>query len=163
MSAEEVAAVPELPPRQISRHEAKARANFEKVPGLEKVENRMVKLKRAGATFNMAQADVYFHKASKTYIIFGEPVFEDPTQRFAQQAAAGQEEAKAAADAAAAGETKDAETTEEVEAEPVDATGVDDTDISLVMSQADCTREAAIKAIKENNNDVVAAIMALSE
>lgn len=41
----------------------------------------------------------------------------------------------------------------------VDETGVESKDIELVMSQANVKRSKAIKALKNNNNDIVNAIM----
>ena len=41
----------------------------------------------------------------------------------------------------------------------VDETGVEAKDIELVMSQANVTRGKAVKALKNNNNDIVNAIM----
>jgi nascent polypeptide-associated complex subunit alpha len=46
--------------------------------------------------------------------------------------------------------------------EEVDAEGIEDKDIELVMSQANVSRNKAIKALKENDNDIVNSIMALS-
>ena len=43
--------------------------------------------------------------------------------------------------------------------EEVDATGVEAKDIELVMSQANVSRSKAIKALKNNTNDIVNAIM----
>jgi nascent polypeptide-associated complex subunit alpha len=44
----------------------------------------------------------------------------------------------------------------------VDATGLEDKDIELVMTQASVSRNKAVKALKENDNDIVNSIMALS-
>lgn len=46
--------------------------------------------------------------------------------------------------------------------EEVDADGLEDKDIELVMTQANVSRTKAIKALKENDNDIVNSIMALS-
>merc|ERR1712043_60472 len=46
--------------------------------------------------------------------------------------------------------------------EEVDATGVEAKDIELVMSQANVSRSKAIKALKNNTNDIVNAIMELT-
>lgn len=46
--------------------------------------------------------------------------------------------------------------------EEVDAEGLEDKDIELVMTQANVSRKKAIKALKENDNDIVNSIMALS-
>ena len=44
----------------------------------------------------------------------------------------------------------------------VDASGVEDKDIELVMSQANVSRGKAVKALKNNANDIVNAIMELT-
>ena len=43
--------------------------------------------------------------------------------------------------------------------EVVDETGLDAKDIELVMSQAGCSRSAAVKALHANNKDIVNSIM----
>ena len=48
---------------------------------------------------------------------------------------------------------------EESEEEDVDETGVEEKDVDLVMSQANVSRGKAIKALKNNQNDIVNAIM----
>lgn len=46
--------------------------------------------------------------------------------------------------------------------EEVDDTGLEAKDIELVMAQANVSRKKAVKALKENDNDIVNSIMALS-
>ena len=46
--------------------------------------------------------------------------------------------------------------------EEVDDTGLEAKDIELVMAQASVSRKKAVKALKENDNDIVNSIMALS-
>ena len=46
--------------------------------------------------------------------------------------------------------------------EEVDDTGLETKDIELVMTQAGVSRKKAVKALKENDNDIVNSIMALS-
>ena len=48
---------------------------------------------------------------------------------------------------------------EEDDDEEVDADGVEDKDIDLVMTQANVSRSKAVKALKNNANDIVNAIM----
>lgn len=45
--------------------------------------------------------------------------------------------------------------------EEVDDSGLESKDIELVMSQANVSRKKAVKALKENGNDIVNSIMAL--
>lgn len=51
---------------------------------------------------------------------------------------------------------------EEDDGEEVDDTGLEAKDIELVMAQASVSRKKAVKALKENDNDIVNSIMALS-
>ena len=51
---------------------------------------------------------------------------------------------------------------EEDEDEDVDEAGVEAKDIELVMSQANVSRVKAVKALKNNANDIVNAIMELT-
>ncbi len=44
----------------------------------------------------------------------------------------------------------------------MDETGLEGKDIELVMAQASVSRKKAVKALKENDNDIVNSIMALS-
>ena len=47
--------------------------------------------------------------------------------------------------------------------EEVDETGIEPKDIELVMSQAGCSRAKAVKALKENDGDLVNSIMSLTK
>ena len=51
---------------------------------------------------------------------------------------------------------------DEVDEEGLDESGVDPKDIALVVDQAHCTRAQAIAALRNNNNDLVNAIMELT-
>ena len=51
---------------------------------------------------------------------------------------------------------------EEDENAPIDETGVDQKDIDLVMEQVSCSRRKAVKALKENDGDLINAIMSVS-
>ncbi|KAK5009069.1 GAL4 enhancer protein, partial [Elasticomyces elasticus] len=51
---------------------------------------------------------------------------------------------------------------EEDDGEEVDDSGLEAKDIDLVMTQASVSRKKAVKALKENDNDIVNSIMALS-
>lgn len=115
-----------------------------------------------------------------TYSIFGEAKIEDLNS--AAQASAAQQIANAEAAAhdhsghdhdhdhdhdhegkgkgVDHGEAKKDE--EEDDGEEVDETGLEAKDIELVMQQASVSRKKAVKALKENDNDIVNSIMALS-
>lgn len=104
--------------------------------------------------------------------MFGEAKIED-VNASAQQAAAAQLAAANAAegdhaghnhgDSGKAAETADAKKDDDDDdGEEVDAEGLEEKDIELVITQANVSRKKAIKALKENDNDIVNSIMALS-
>ena len=94
--------------------------------------------------------------------MFGEAKIEDLSAQAQTQAA---EVFRApeinAADAGSSGNARE-EDDDEDDDEEVDATGVEERDIDIVMTQASVTRGKAVKALKENEGDVVNAIMALT-
>lgn len=59
-------------------------------------------------------------------------------------------------------ETETKKEEEEDDGEEVDDSGLEAKDIELVMAQASVSRKKAVKALKENDNDIVNSIMALS-
>ncbi|KAF4983807.1 hypothetical protein FDECE_17221 [Fusarium decemcellulare] len=160
-----------------NRNEKKARKALEKlhltrIQGITRVTLRRPK----NILFVINNPEVYKSPNSNTYIVFGEAKIED-VNAAAQQAAA-QQLASANAEAEHAGHnhgesSKAAETAEdkkdddedeeeEDDDEEVDASGLEDKDIELVMTQANVSRKKAVKALKENDNDIVNSIMALS-
>lgn len=169
-----------------SRGEKKARKVMSKL-GLKQVTgvNRVAIRKSKNILFVINKPEVYKSPASDTYIVFGEAKIEDLSQK-AQMAAAekfkspaeglnldgmgqagglgsmvgGAAGGLAGAAAASAGPTITEE--DEDDQEEPDATDVDTKDIELVMSQANVSRNKAIKALKNNNNDIVNAIMELT-
>lgn len=147
-----------------SRGEKKARKIMSKL-GLKPVQgvNRVTIRKSKNILFVINNPDVFKNPHSDTYIIFGEAKIEDLSQQ-AQLAAAekfkGPEPSAGAIDASGANATV-APIAEEDE-EEVDETGVDEKDIELVMSQANVPRTRAIRALKNNSNDIVNAIMELT-
>ncbi|EAL85657.1 GAL4 enhancer protein [Aspergillus fumigatus] len=158
-----------------SRNEKKARKAIGKlglkhVPGITRVTLRRPK----NILFVINQPDVYRSPSSNTWIIFGEAKIEDLNSQ--AQASAAQQ--LAAAEAAAgehaghdhdhdhgkgkAPETEAKKEEEEDDGEEVDETGLEAKDIELVMAQANVSRKKAVKALRENDNDIVNSIMALS-
>eukprot|EP00455_Lapot_gusevi_P023719 TRINITY_DN2461_c0_g2_i1.p1 TRINITY_DN2461_c0_g2~~TRINITY_DN2461_c0_g2_i1.p1 ORF type:complete len:190 (+),score=94.31 TRINITY_DN2461_c0_g2_i1:95-664(+) len=138
-----------------NRSEKKSRKAMQKlgmkpVPGIVRVTIK----KSKNILFVIAQPDVFKSPASDTYIIFGEAKIEDLSAQAAQSAAADAfKPSKVAPKAAAAAAADDT---------PVDESGLNSKDIDLVVTQAKCSRAAAVKALKENDNDIVAAVMALT-
>jgi nascent polypeptide-associated complex subunit alpha len=110
--------------------------------------------------------------ANQLLSIFGEAKIEDlnsQAQASAAQQLAAQSQAESQAQNGAAGgdkgkavEDKKPAEEEEDDGEEVDETGLEGKDIELVMAQASVSRKKAVKALKENDNDIVNSIMALS-
>ncbi|KAI1755896.1 nascent polypeptide-associated complex, alpha subunit [Xylaria castorea] len=156
-----------------SRNEKKARKAIEKlhltrVSGITRVTLRRPK----NILFVINNPEVYKSPNSNTYIVFGEAKIEDLNSA-AQQAAAqslaaqGGEHDHAGhdhshGDASKAVEGAEDKKDDDDDDEEEDADGLEDKDIELVMTQATVSRAKAIKALKENDNDIVNSIMALS-
>merc|ERR1712128_47466 len=146
-----------------SRGEKKARKIMSKL-GLKQVTgvSRVTIRKSKNILFVINKPDVYKNPASDTYIVFGEAKIEDLTQQAQMEAA---QKFKAAevpqpTEMGASGTTGPAAIPEEDEDEgdAPDEAGVEDKDIELVMSQANVSRTKAVKALKNNTNDIVNAI-----
>ncbi|XP_053677363.1 nascent polypeptide-associated complex subunit alpha [Anopheles nili] len=156
--------IPDISKAKQSRGEKKARKIMSKL-GLKPVQgvNRVTIRKSKNILFVINNPDVYKNPHSDTYIIFGEAKIEDLTQQ-AQVAAA--EKFKAPEATPAAGEASSSTNVvtpiAEEDEEEVDETGIDDKDIDLVMTQANVKRARAIRALKNNDNDIVNAIMELT-
>ncbi|GLI80818.1 GAL4 enhancer protein [Penicillium ochrochloron] len=160
-----------------SRNEKKARKAIAKlglkhVPGITRVTLRRPK----NVLFVVNNPDVYRSPSSNTWIIFGEAKIEDLNAQ--AQASAAQQLAAAEAAGEHAGHDHDhdhdhgkgkaidlepkKEEEEEDDGEDVDEAGLEAKDIELVMAQASVSRKKAVKALRENDNDIVNSIMALS-
>merc|ERR1712083_304409 len=149
-----------------SRGEKKARKIMGKL-GLKQVAGvtRVTIRKSKNILFVINKPDVYKNPASDTYIVFGEAKIEDLSQQAQMEAA---QKFKAAevpqpTEMGASGTAGPASIPEEDEdGGEVDEAGVEDKDIDLVMSQANVSRTKAVKALKNNANDIVNAIMELT-
>ena len=164
--------------RQISnRNEKKARKMMQRLGmnPVQGIERATFKTGGQGGYFFIDKPDVYTVMGGKgsTYVIFGEARQGGNMQQ--QQAAMAQAQAQAAMaqqQQQAAGKMMPSVAEEGVEIEElpdlaaeedaVDESGVDTKDINLVMSQAGCSKAKAVKALKENDNDLVNAIMSLT-
>ncbi|XP_038642316.1 nascent polypeptide-associated complex subunit alpha isoform X3 [Scyliorhinus canicula] len=145
-----------------SRSEKKARKAMSKL-GLRQVTGvtRVTIRKSKNILFVITKPDVYKSPASDTYIVFGEAKIEDLSQQ-AQLAAAEKFKVQGESVANIQENTQTPTVQEESEDEEVDETGVEVKDIELVMSQANVSRAKAVRALKNNNNDIVNAIMELT-
>uniref|UniRef100_A0A8C5Q8D6 NAC-A/B domain-containing protein n=1 Tax=Leptobrachium leishanense TaxID=445787 RepID=A0A8C5Q8D6_9ANUR len=144
-----------------SRSEKKARKAMSKL-GLRQVTGvtRVTIRKSKNILFVITKTDVYKSPASDTYI-FGKAKIEDLSQQ-AQLAAAEKFKVQGEAVSNIQENTQTPTVQEESEEEEVDETGVEVKDIELVMSQANVSRAKAVRALKNNSNDIVNAIMELT-
>ncbi|XP_051026405.1 nascent polypeptide-associated complex subunit alpha isoform X1 [Acomys russatus] len=145
-----------------SRSEKKARKAMSKL-GLRQVTGvtRVTIRKSKNILFVITKPDVYKSPASDTYIVFGEAKIEDLSQQ-AQLAAAEKFKVQSEGISNIQENTQTPTVQEESEEEEVDETGVEVKDIELVMSQANVSRAKAVRALKNNSNDIVNAIMELT-
>ncbi len=143
-----------------TKGERKTSKLFEKV-GLKQLDDiTRVTIKRPkNVLISIANPQVFATTDNGIYIVIGEPKFEDMTRTNKQQLAQLQAQL---AQMQAANEPKVQEVKEDENEEPLDAGDLDNKDIELVMSQANVSRNKAIKALQENENDVVNAIMELT-
>ncbi|KAF9407691.1 hypothetical protein BGZ94_002589, partial [Podila epigama] len=141
-----------------SKGEIKARKALSKL-GLVKIKGvNRVTIRRSGQPLlAISQPDVYKSLNSDTHIVFGEGHTEDLASLQSQLQATKDVLEDAGEAAAAAPAAADEEDDEEV-----DETGVEANDIELVMAQANASRSKAVKALKNNGNDIVNAIMELT-
>jgi len=147
-----------------SRSEKKCRKAMQKL-GLKSFNGIVrVTLRRGkNVLFVISKPDVFKAPNSDTYVIFGEAKIEDLANT---GAASGAKKFDVPSD-------NSDEVPELVESgtnsapaaddgEEVDETGLEAKDISLVMNQADCSRAAAVKALKKSGGDIVNAIIELT-
>merc|ERR1712037_932041 len=153
--------------RRGKQDEKKARKIMSKL-GLKQVAgvSRVTIRKSKNILFVINKPDVYKNPASDTYIVFGEAKIEDLSQQAQMEAAQKFKAAEAPqpTEMGAGGTTGPAAIPEEDEddGDAPDEAGVEDKDIELVMSQANVSRTKAVKALKNNANDIVNAIMELT-
>ena len=141
--------------KQAKRYaKAMAKMGLKPEPNIVRVQIR----KNQGLSFAISKPEVYRFPGTNTFVIFGETQLEE-TGSDAQKAAArtvvgaaAPEKAEAVAAApAAAGDDEDE-----------DAGSLQEKEITVVMSQANVSRGKAIRALKNNNGDIVNAIMELT-
>merc|ERR1711881_643298 len=163
---------PQVQMNKQSRQEKKARKSIAKL-GLKQVPGitRVVIKKSKTMLFAINKPEVFQNANSDTYVVFGEAKVEDLGANQQYQAAKQLEKAQqeAAARQAAAAVTQTAKPTElieddveEVDDAEVDTDGLEDKDIDLVIQQASCSKAKAVKSLRNNNGDIVNAIMELT-
>jgi nascent polypeptide-associated complex subunit alpha len=176
--------------KQQNRNEKKSRKAMQKlglrpVPGILRVTVK----KSKNVLFAFHKPEVFKAATGDTYVVFGEAKGEDPSvaaqaaaarqfqQQQQQMAAGGMPQMPAAmagaAAAAASGGMPDlvddsgdaggeGEAAAGDAAAAIDETGVSPKDVDLVMSQAGCSRAAAVEALRANEGDLVNSIMSLT-
>jgi len=151
-----------------SRQEKKSRKIMSKL-GLKQITGitRVTIRKSKNILFVINKPDVYKNPASDSYIVFGEAKIEDLSQQ-AQMAAAeklkeDRTSATTAVDSSVSGLPTGSAIPEEEESDgEIDDAGLEEKDIDLVMTEGNCSRAKACKALRNNNNDIVNAIMDLT-
>ena len=125
---------------------------------------RVTLRKRDGLIFVINEPEVLKSGSNEnSYAIFGELKLEDPNQRLAQSEAKKFTEKETAPTAAMKAEgAKEEDKKEEEDTEPLSEEGLEAEHINMIMQHANCSRNKAIRTLRETNNDMVAAIMKLS-
>ncbi|XP_044945520.1 NAC-alpha domain-containing protein 1 [Mustela putorius furo] len=152
-----------------SRSEKKARKAMSKL-GLRQIQGvtRITIQKSKNILFVIAKPDVFKSPASDTYVVFGEAKIEDLSQQVHRAAAEKfrvPTEPSALVPESAPGPLVRSgceEEEEEEEEEEVDEAGLELRDIELVMAQANVSRARAVRALRDNQSDIVNAIMELT-
>ena len=115
--------------------------------------------KRDGFIFMINDPEVLISGDNGTqFVCFGELKYDDPNQRLqaaeAQKMAAAQAQA-AAANAPAAGGAKPAKAAKADDGPAESEEGITPNHINMVMEHTSCSRNEAIKALRESNDDVI--------
>jgi len=154
---------------KLNRGEKKCRKALTKLgmkafPGITRVTIK----KRDGFIFMINDPEVLVSGDNgNQFVCFGELKYDDPNQRMAQAEAAKMAQAQAAARAAQAnapaaskkGENSKAAASDEA---AEDESGITPSHIGMVMEHTNCTRNQAIRALRESNDDMINAVMKLS-
>uniref|UniRef100_A0A8D1L5P5 NAC-A/B domain-containing protein n=1 Tax=Sus scrofa TaxID=9823 RepID=A0A8D1L5P5_PIG len=148
-----------------SRSEKKARKAMSKL-GLRQIQGvtRITIQKSKNILFVIAKPDVFKSPASDTYVVFGEAKIEDLSQQVHRAAAekfkVPSEPSPLVPESAPGPRVRpECEEEEEEEEEEVDEAGLELRDIELVMAQANVSRAKAVRALRDNQSDIVNAIM----
>jgi len=162
-------------PAPINRAERKSRRMMEKlgmkkIPGISQVVLKMRGGGARGGVFTIAAPDVFEKNGS--YVVFGEArqggggtggAQAQQAQAIQQLAALAKSDGGVEMSAGGTAATaNDSGKIEEVDDAAVDESGLEAKDISLVVTQAGCSRSKAVQALKDNDGDLVNAIMSLT-
>ncbi|KAG4303176.1 hypothetical protein PCANB_000440 [Pneumocystis canis] len=149
-----------------SRSETKARKQILK-HGLKQMTGiiRVTLFRPKNVLFVISNPDVYKLPNSDTYIVFGQVKIEDINSEAqlnaVQQFANTTQNTKSSSVTLRAAHNKPL-IAEDDDPDNLDETGLQSKDIDLVMDQTKVSRSKAIKALRENNGDIVNAIMSIA-
>jgi len=167
-NGDDPSATPEGKGGKQSRQEKKSRKIMSKL-GLKQITGvtRVTIRKSKNILFVINKPDVYKNPSSDSYIVFGEAKIEDLSQQAQMAAAEKLKEDHSAVTttttSSATGLPTGSAIPEEEESDgEVDDSGLEDKDIDLVMTEGNCSRAKACRALRDNNNDIVNAIMDLT-
>merc|ERR550537_1680343 len=139
---------------KFNRNEKKCRKALMKV-GMKQMSGitRITLKKRDGLIFVIDDPEVL--NLDSSYAIFGELKLEDLNRQMEQSKKSAQQapQAKAASTAVSAPED---------DGEPLPEDGLTPNHISMVMDHANCSRNKAIRVLRETNDDMVQAVMKLT-
>ncbi|EGG07162.1 uncharacterized protein MELLADRAFT_71805 [Melampsora larici-populina 98AG31] len=150
----------------LNKSERKARKTLAKL-GLKKVLgiNRVTMRKfKSQQFFVIANAEVFKSATANVYIVFGEAKTEETAPGLNLGGGGGGGGGFGAESMVSAGKQVAGKITDvnEDDQEPADETGIDPSDIETVMTQVNCSRNKAVKALKENDGDLINAIISAS-
>ncbi|CCJ29326.1 unnamed protein product [Pneumocystis jirovecii] len=145
-----------------SRSEAKARKQILK-HGLKKIDGvlRVTFTRTKSTLFVVINPEVYKMPSSDIYIVFGQIKVEDIGSRD-QLTAAQQLAHSASVPPKASLDTPKDSLPEDDDAVDLDDTDLSPKDIELVMDQTKVSRARAVRALRENDGDIVNAIMSIA-
>lgn len=121
--------------------------------------------KSKGVVFVVQNPRVFKCPDSDTYVLLGQPRYDDFAQMLQQSAAkqfAGVPSGKPGMDAIPEDSAETSGSADEG-IDTADETGLDTKDIELVMEQGNCSRQRAVAALRKTNGDFVEAILSLSD
>ena len=151
--------------RELNRGEKKCRKALTKL-GMKQLSGitRVTIKKRDGFIFMINDPEVLISGDNgNQFVVFGELKYDDPNQRMqaaeAQKMAADQAARAAAAQAPAKTAEKKAAASDEAAEDEV---GLTPNHITMVMEHTSCSRNEAIRALRESNDDMINAVMKLS-
>ena len=152
---------------KLNRGEKKARKTLTKL-GMKQFAGitRVTIKKRDGFIFMINDPEVLISgDDGNQFVCFGELKYDDPNQRLqqaeAQKMAAAQAAAAQSSPAAGRAPEEDKKAAASNEAAE-DEAGITPNHINMVMEHTSCTRNEAIRALRESNDDMINAVMKLS-